>query len=84
MPRTQQDQPNKRRPDPTTTPPDDEEAHEGDVTRMEEAGNLPRRGGQQAADPAGLADEADVDETDEGEDEDLEDDEAEEPIGGRV
>jgi hypothetical protein len=80
MPRTQQDTP-KRRPDPTTTSPDDDEAQTGDVSRMEEAGNTPRRAGQQAADES---DEADIDETDEGEDEDLEDDEAEEPIGGRV
>jgi len=82
MPRTQQDQPKTRRPDPAATP-DDDEAPEGDVTRMEEAGNkLGDR--RQAAAEIDNDEDSDADETDEGEDEDLEDDEAEEPIGGRV
>jgi hypothetical protein len=80
MPRTQQDQPRKRAPEPAITANDDDETPEGDVTRMEEAGNK-LGGGRQAAE-----DDADVDETDaaDSDDEVLEDDEAEEPIGGRV
>lgn len=80
---TQQDRPKQRRPDPTTTMPDDDEAQQGDVTRMEEAGNKPKRA--QSAD-ADMDDESKFDSADSDES-DLDDDDEEgdsEPIGGRV
>ena len=86
---TQQDQPKKRRPDPTTTP-DDDQAQEGDVMRMDEAGNK-----VQQARPTGAAGDADLEAAETDNDADIDEDaedaedeegdeEGDEPIGGRV
>ena len=65
--------------------PDDDEAQQGDVTRMEEAGNKPgsAQGADADMDDESKFDSADSDETDLDDDDDEKEGDSE-PIGGRV